>query len=372
MSSEHKWTFWGFQSSDYRAAQLWLEEMADRGWELDKLPKATCFRRARFHRVQRAGLRYLVDIPARKRFLDKEDRSDTQNYLRSKEGWVLVGESGGLKVFKSAEGRIPARPQMEWEGSYWQEALRPNISTLFLSIAAVLVFLLIILSLFKGASPGLHQLLLSNASLLYCALMAFCLLWALWDMLHGVLYYLRCRRALRLDEDPPVPGLLSARLRGVMASLAALLLLLSSVVSLFSGYTRSEYVDLADTSPRLLLAADRLGLGPFSGYYKEENSIFIGHIEGYQWLESSDGRLYQDRYDCRYPWVAGMVLSDLRRDAQPLAELTAADPPFDAAYASPDGTRLLVLEGTTVFSLDGPLDFTAPDNLALLWETLNQ
>lgn len=61
MSQTRKTCYLGFEPADYKAAQLWLEEMAAAGWALERIRPGR-FPRARFCPCTPGTLHYCVDI----------------------------------------------------------------------------------------------------------------------------------------------------------------------------------------------------------------------------------------------------------------------------------------------------------------------
>lgn len=104
-----KWTLFTFSRGDFKALEQYLNEQADRGWELEK---TGIF--AKWKRTQRTGLRYCVDLAKPKQ--DREDRLDYVEFCREG-GWELVAFTGQMYIFKSLPGAglIPVQTDPELE-----------------------------------------------------------------------------------------------------------------------------------------------------------------------------------------------------------------------------------------------------------------
>lgn len=131
-----------------QAAQDFLDAMARKGWELEKV-RFEIF--AKFRKTDRADLRYFIDFTDAKPGNPYEESDYRQ--LCADAGWEFVEELGYWNVYASAPGRacipIQTDPAEEYERYRQKVARRSWLSAL--GTAAILgVYLLLLLGLLRG------------------------------------------------------------------------------------------------------------------------------------------------------------------------------------------------------------------------------
>ncbi len=98
-----------FTTGDFKGVQKYLNDLADKGWELVSTEH---FLTGEFVRTDRTELSYYVDLVP-----PKEDEGEKQTYLRLCEdaGWELVGTTNEMRIFKSLPCRRPVPVQTDGE-----------------------------------------------------------------------------------------------------------------------------------------------------------------------------------------------------------------------------------------------------------------
>lgn len=127
---KHKWTLFTFSRGDFKAVERYLNEQAEKGWELERTGIL-----ARWKRTERTDLTYCVDLAK-----PKQEHEERQEYVElcREGGWELAAFSGGMYLFKSMPGArltpIHTDPDLE-KNNYKKYYIRNTIlSVLFLAL----------------------------------------------------------------------------------------------------------------------------------------------------------------------------------------------------------------------------------------------
>lgn len=290
MREKTKRTRWfHYNTEDARAAQAELDELADKGWELEEVGLFT----ATFHRAQRPRPCWVE--PARWKSERRKDEAARAEYLAlcGEAGWELIGEDGGLFYFKAREGLRPAPIQtdeaVEWEG-VWKKALAGQVWSL--------LYIIIYWVAWSGARflrerPRMWELFLSNAAMVAQGMLLLLLALGLFLAVRVLRYRTRCRRAVAEGEPFPVPRRWAARLRGA-SSWIVWILIVACLVMLWAS---------RDYESRFLTDG--------SGYTEESHSVLGDYYEFWGYDETG-GHLWVERTDCRTGWLAGWICGDFR------------------------------------------------------------
>ena len=366
MNKRRKTALFSFSSPDQAEARLWLEAMAEQGWELVKV-KQGFFSRAVFEPLVRDDLRYDLDIADS--FLKDFDKQQEYDRLLSDAGWDRVGRIRDLKVYKSHPGRSPAPIQTDPDLArkrYWRESLIPALVTVAILVAIVL---LILAGLNLDGPFHLYYLFQSNAYLVFWCLLLVSVVLLLVQPLWSAR---RNTRRAQVGSAAPSPSVIRrARLQGIFSSVSLLLPLLaniligvSTVLSIGAPWLSGEEVRAWPVVLMEDFGVD--GLSPYGEIQRDSRLLRSRWVRQSLSAEPDAGRLWEERFDCRYGWVADLVVGGLLNDEY---DYTPAELGFDESYV--DGkSRLLLRQGNTVVQLDAPFDLTTDTALEVLWDRL--
>lgn len=360
-----KYAFFVFPPSDCEAAQLWLTRLYDQGWELEHLP-SFAFLPARFIPKTRDDVKYCVDLTHGVR--DPNFAPDGFDQLVKESGWALVGTSrSGLDVYKSLPGRDPIPIQTDpalFKKAFFRRELLPTL----------LVFLIVVLFLILlGSTHGLRttlptELLTSNLGLLNVVIVLYMIVFAFVTVGWELRFWLRA--------SLPAPNLRLARLKSFCGTLFYLCWLFCLILIPFSRVLEAEgsapVRDPQAVAGLPLLTLEDLGLaGDTAIRLRQQSSILASELV---LEENTDGlSLTQERWDCRFGWVADLIAADTLASYERSMPYTPADLDFDQSWTYTSDTgfySLLLRQGNTVVQLYGSLDLTTPDRLERLRDTL--
>ena len=359
-----KYAFFTFQPSDCEAAQLWLTRLYDQGWELEHLPHFIL--PAKFIPRTRDDVKYCVDLTRGVR--DPNFAPDGFDQLVKESGWALVGTARtGLDVYKSLPGRDPIPIQTDpalFKKAFFRRELLPIL------IGGLIVVLFLAL---LGSTLGLRTtlpagLLTSNWELLNAVALLYMISFFFVTVGWGLRFWLR--------SSPSAPNLRLARLKSFCGTLFYLCWLFCLILLPFSQVLEAEgsapVRDPQAVAGLPLLTLEDLGLsGDTAIRLRQQSSILASTLE---LEETTDGiSLTQERWDCRFGWVANLIASDTLASYERSMPYTPAALGFDQSwtYMSDSGFHSLLLrQGNTVVQLYGSLDLTTPDRLERLRDAL--
>ena len=360
-----KYAFFAFQPSDCEAAQLWLTQLYDQGWELEHLP-SFAFLPAKFIPRTRDDVKYCVDLTRGVR--DPSFAPDDFDKLVRESGWALVGTARtGLDFYKSLPGRDPTPIQTDpalFKKAFFRRELLPIL------IGGLIVALFLVL---LGSTLGLRttlptELLTSNWKLLNAVALLYMIVFFFVTVGWGLRFWLR--------SSPPAPNLRLARVKSLCGTLFYLCWLFCLILIPFSRVLEAEgsapVRDPQAVAGLPLLTLEDLGLsGDTAIRLRQQSSILASTLE---LEETTDGiSLTQERWDCRFGWVANLIASDTLASYERSMPYTPAALGFNQSwtYMSDSGFHSLLLrQGNTVVQLYGSLDLTTPDRLERLRDAL--
>ncbi len=132
---KRKYTLPGFAAGDFKAVERYLNEQAQKGWELERIGLCA----ARWKRTERTDLRWCVDLADPKQ--SREDRKDYVDFC-AEGGWELAAFYGNMYFFKSLPGRevIPIQTDPELEKKNYNRYYVRNTILSAIGIVAMLAF----------------------------------------------------------------------------------------------------------------------------------------------------------------------------------------------------------------------------------------
>lgn len=211
--AKKKYIYFHFLPVDYRGVQRWLEEQAERGWELEGFCWP-CI--GKFRPVEREDLRYFVDVTDQN--VDGTQGEPGYLELCQEAGWTLCLRVGQLHIFKSTPGRTPV-PIHTDEALEWERVRKKVVRPTMRNLAVVLGMQVLNIWLQRGQWA---DILTGGAYPGQPLILAFCLIMVAWLELaaQGILL-LRCRLRGAPPRDPTGRA---ARVRGWLEGAVFLLL----------------------------------------------------------------------------------------------------------------------------------------------------
>lgn len=390
------WGLFPFDVGEYKAAQAWLDQRADRGW---RLKRVYLNHLAVFEQAERPS--HFVDVDMRKA-LDGEPDPD---YLQlcSDSGWELVQTLRGMLLFRAKEGMEPVPIQTDG-GMEWDRFRRKSVKSMAVAAIFFLGLMLwcwLIFSLTGGrytVGRSLLGLPISNAMMLETVCFAVMLAVLVWQGAATVCYFRRCQRAGTMVT----PSVRMCQARGAVTYVGVALFLVGWLALLLEGFgllgvtvelrtdiMREENTATAEACrPYPVVMACDLGLDDreekvSSRYLNGRRSVLMDSLDYSELLNGPEGETYIitcQRYACRWEWLArwcaGQKREETRQGAFLWGELhweEAALPGFDESYSCRDNGYLLLRAGKTValVGCSQGVDLTAAEIQAMLWDRLN-
>lgn len=154
MKGKLKTVFWGFFSLDYRAMEKYLENMAEKGWMLEKAGRIT----AKFREIEPKNLRFCVDVFKEGEPWAPDNYEEAEEYRRicKEAGWNYVTSHDYLQFFYAAGDKTltPIQPNEELE----QQILKTSLWWGELG-RVILLLLLMLGGLYNLSTSGYRSIL---------------------------------------------------------------------------------------------------------------------------------------------------------------------------------------------------------------------
>lgn len=207
MRSKSKTVFWGFFSLDYKAMETYLEDMARKGWMLEKVGKMT----ARFRAAMPRNLKFYVDVFKEGGPLTPENTRDAQEYrsLCEESGWYYVTSRDYLQFFyaEADSDPVPIQTDQALEQKIVRSTLWRHELLGFLFTLAFLVYLL------AKLYPLNHTSLLTFTGVTATFLFPLMGLPVLLITIYDLVWMLKARRSIKMGLVIEKPTLKAAKRR---------------------------------------------------------------------------------------------------------------------------------------------------------------
>jgi phosphate/sulfate permease len=145
VNKKTKRVFWGFLSIDYKAMEAYLEEMAEKGWMLEKIGSLT----AKFKAIEPKKYKFCVDIFEGGGPLTPENTSEAIEYRKRCQelGWSFIASQDYLQFFCIEEGAYlsPIREDEKQEQKIVESTLiKREVLSCFFTLAILIAVMFMI------------------------------------------------------------------------------------------------------------------------------------------------------------------------------------------------------------------------------------
>lgn len=218
MKRKTKWVFWGFLSLDYKAIQTYLEEMAAKGWMLEKVNRVM----AKFIAIEPRKRHFCVDVFKKGGPFTSENTKEAEEYraLCKESGWHFITSLDYLQYFYADENDAPTPIQTD-------EVLEQKIvaSTLWKSeLFSILFFTIIGIVAIALHFPINYKNLLTYSGVFGTYVFPILFIVIFTSSLYNVSWIFRMRRAIKNGYSLDVPTLKAARRRSLAINIPVLII----------------------------------------------------------------------------------------------------------------------------------------------------
>jgi hypothetical protein len=202
-----KRVFWGFFSLDYKAIETYLEEMAEKGWMLEKVGRMT----AKFRAIEPQKLKFYVDVFKEGGPLTPEKTKEAEEYRRlcQESGWTFITSQDYLQFFYTDADKDPVPIQTD-------EVLEQKIveTTIWRGeLLSIFIFSIIAVMALVRYFPIKHNNLLSFSGVAGTFLFPILCLLMLASTIYGFFWILKAKRNIKRGLPLEKPTLKSAQRR---------------------------------------------------------------------------------------------------------------------------------------------------------------
>jgi uncharacterized membrane protein len=207
VKNKTKRVFWGFFSLDYKAIEIYLEEMAEKGWMLEKVGRMT----AKFRAIEPQKLKFYVDVFKEGGPFTPEKTKEAEEYRRlcQESGWTFITSQDYLQFFYADGDKDPVPIQTD-------EVLEQKIAETTIwrgELLSILAFSIIAVMVLVRYFPIKHYNLLSFTGVAGTFLFPILCIFVLAFTVYGLFWMLRARRNIKRGFPLKKPTLKSARRR---------------------------------------------------------------------------------------------------------------------------------------------------------------
>ncbi len=231
MKNKTKWSSWGFFSLDYKAMEEYLEEMAEKGWMLEKVGSYL----AKFRAVDPRRLKFYVDVFKDNGPLTPEKNEKSEEYRRlcQESGWIFITSRDYLQFFYADENSNPVPIQTD-------EALEQKIveHTLWKGeLSGVIIFSILAVWILIMSFPVKYTKFLSFTGVAGIILFPILFAFIAVSGVYGIVRIIRARKNIKNGLPLEKPTLKSARRRIIAFHVPVLIIssvyILSFIVDAF-------------------------------------------------------------------------------------------------------------------------------------------
>lgn len=231
MKNKTKRVVWGFFSLDYKAMGEYLEEMAEKGWMLEKVGRYT----AKFRAIKPQNIKFYVDVFKEGGPLTPEKTESSEEYrkLCQESGWTFICSQDYLQFFY-AEGDsepVPIQTDEEIEQKIVEHTLLKR------ELRGILIFTILAIYILVRNIPVKYTNLLSFAGVISTYLFPILCLFTAIPAVYSIIWMIKARRNIKDGLSIEKPTLKSARRRIIAFSgsvwAIALFYVLSIIIDAF-------------------------------------------------------------------------------------------------------------------------------------------
>lgn len=207
MKNKTKRVFWGFFSLDYKAMGEYLEEMADKGWMVEKVGRYT----AKFRAIEPQKIKFYVDVFKEGGPLTPEKTESSEEYrkLCQESGWTFITSQDYLQFFY-ADGDIepvPIQTDEEIEQKIVEHTLLKR------ELSGVLIFAILAVYILFRNIPIKYTNLLNFTGVTSTFLYPILCIFTAIPAVYSIILMIRARRNIKNGLSITKPTLKSARRR---------------------------------------------------------------------------------------------------------------------------------------------------------------
>ena len=226
MLSKTKRVFWGFFSFDYKAMEIYLEEMAEKGWMLEKVGGLT----AKFRAIEPKKLKFCVDVFKKGGPFTPENTIEAQEYRKQCEklGWTFITSQNYLQFFYADADNVPAPIQTDEafehkivETTLWRNEMLAMLVSSVVAIIGLTKF-------FPVSYKNFLSFIGVTGTIFFPMLCVFMFAYTI----YGLIRVLKARRNIKKGLPIGKPSLKSARRRIIVFHVPVLIIGIIFILSL--------------------------------------------------------------------------------------------------------------------------------------------
>lgn len=214
-----------FSSIDYFSLKEHFEDMARKGWMLEKISFFT----AKYRRIEPQELVFSVDVYPELKYFQGIDKKDIKSYINLCEeaGWKYVTSSNNLQIFYSEkeENLIPVQTDEEIKEKVVEKSI-------FMDLLSMVSSIFILSYSLRKLIPYNYKNLFTNMDLLYPIFIPLIIIGAIIYISGHLLWLIRAKRHVKENKPLPRTNYILAKIKGVMILGISVLVMIIFIVSI--------------------------------------------------------------------------------------------------------------------------------------------
>lgn len=230
MRFNSKWVIYSFLPHEYDDLRIYLEEMALKGWKLEKFSGSIL----KFKKIEPRKIKYSIDIIESISIFDSNNSDSSLEYREycSAVGWDFLCENNKLQIYCS-EKEIPSleihTDELEKFNLFKKASLKTILLNLFLIIIVTLPQALIFFD-----SPN-FSFLANDINILLLIIITLTLIVDVATVFNFFRWINKAKKSIKLGEKPSYRGLKGAKQRQGLSKLLVLVTLLGILILTLTG-----------------------------------------------------------------------------------------------------------------------------------------
>lgn len=268
MKNKTKRVFWGFFSLDYKAMEIYLEEMARNGWMLEKIGQFI----AKFRAIEPQNLKFYVDVFKKGGTLTSENNEELVAYrkLCQESGWTFITSQEYLQFFYADGGSEPLPLQTD------EEIELKIVENTLLKRELVGIFIVLIASIYVVINIK-YDNILSFVGVTSIFLFPILFIFTAISAIYSIIWIVTARRNIKNGLSITKPTLKSARRRIIAFNGSTWIIILILMLAFIAdAFFKPNYILISVLGPILgIFIGSGIRYLVKKNKIKEDNSILF-------------------------------------------------------------------------------------------------
>ena len=235
-----------FSAIDYNSLKEHFEEMARKGWLLEKISFVT----AKYRKIEPSEITFSVDIYPKFSMFDAIDKMDVEAYINLCEeaGWKYATSANNLQIFYSVkeENLIPVQTD---------DGIKDKVieKSIFAELFSMTMSLFVLINSFRISFPYDYEDLYSNLTLIFPIFLPLLMSIMFFFILSNLLWIIRAKKNIKASEPIPRTNYKFSKLKGTISLSISAISIVAIILSIVSDSLFGSSYKLIFLIPLILM-----------------------------------------------------------------------------------------------------------------------